>query len=288
MKTVIYADILVAVNFIIDFGMLLAAGRLCGAAGSYKRLLAGAVIGGLSSLLLLAPELPWHMGVLVKAGACLLSVAAAFSSPGLKAFFRCAGWYLLLNFLLAGAVIFARQWIFLPGIQENNLALYFDVPPFLLISCVMGVYLVLELFAWLFQPPAVDRALLADIWLSPACHVTATAFYDTGFNLRDIFTGAPAVLVSYPAVCRQLPAQAKNSLECYFKKGDLAEGAHLIPCSTAKGSGVLPTVFCSSMTLKNGKKTLRFTQTPVAFTKQTLAQGQYSALVGPEIAKQLI
>lgn len=288
MKAVIYADVLVAVNFVIAWGLLMATGRLCGAPVRGWRLVLASAIGGASSLLLLADTLPWTVSAACKLGCCVAGVAAAFAGRGVRCLVRCGLWYALLNFFLAGVVFFAVEWLGLTGVNQNNLNIYFDVSPILLIACVICVYVGLELFALFFRPPATEQTIQAEIFLTPAIKLRAVALYDTGFALKDVFTGTAAVLVSYPAVSRQLPMPVQRILRRYFEEGDISEGIHLIPYSTAGDSGVLPAMFSSSLILRSAGKTLRFTDTSIAFTKQTLAHGQYAALIGPELAGQLI
>ena len=55
MKTVIYLDVLLLVNFLAGYFLLMAAGLLSGCAARQLRLLAGAGLAALSALVLFAP-----------------------------------------------------------------------------------------------------------------------------------------------------------------------------------------------------------------------------------------
>ena len=57
MRTVIYLDVLLLVNFVVGAAFLLAAGLLCGACCSPLRLVGGAGAAAVSSLALQHPEI---------------------------------------------------------------------------------------------------------------------------------------------------------------------------------------------------------------------------------------
>ena len=76
MRTVIYLDVLLLVNFVVGAAFLLAAGLLCGACCSPLRLVGGAGAAAVSSLALLAPTVPWPLALTYKGTSAALCVAA--------------------------------------------------------------------------------------------------------------------------------------------------------------------------------------------------------------------
>ena len=103
MKTVIYLDELLLVNFVLGAALLLCAGLLSARACSGWRLLAGSTAAALTSLGLLLPELPGPAAFLYKGATCCVTVAAAYGLPGVRSFARLCVWYVLLNLLVCGA-----------------------------------------------------------------------------------------------------------------------------------------------------------------------------------------
>ena len=115
MRTVIYLDVLLLVNFVVGAAFLLAAGLLCGACCSPLRLVGGAGAAAVSSLALLAPTVPWPLALTYKGTSAALCVAAAYGWQGARNTARLTAWFVLLNLTLTGA-------LFLPGAACNNLS----------------------------------------------------------------------------------------------------------------------------------------------------------------------
>ena len=137
MRTVIYLDVLLLVNFVVGAAFLLAAGLLCGACCSPLRLVGGAGAAAVSSLALLAPTAPWPLALTYKGTSAALCVAAAYGWQGARNTARLTAWFVLLNLTLTGA-------LFLPGAACNNLSFYLPVSPGLLLASTAGVCGVVE------------------------------------------------------------------------------------------------------------------------------------------------
>ena len=78
MEITVYADVLLAVNFLIDYLLLLFCARLSGRRIIRKRLLAGALVGALTSLVIFLPPLSFWPMTLLKAGIAVLMVRLAY------------------------------------------------------------------------------------------------------------------------------------------------------------------------------------------------------------------
>lgn len=87
-----------------------------------------------------APQLPPVLLWVLKAAEACIIVLAAFPVGSLRCFFKTLWWYAALNVLLSGVVFAALYYGVAGGIEVNNMAVYFNVPPLLLIACVAGVY----------------------------------------------------------------------------------------------------------------------------------------------------
>ena len=228
MKTVIYLDELLLVNFMAAAAMLLAAGLLAGRQCTLPRLLAGAAGAAAASLSLLAPALPEPAAVGWKLASCGAVVGLAYGFPGRRSFARLWGWYLLANLLLGGAVL-------LPGAQSRNLSLYLPLSPGLLLGCCGGVYLGLQglMYCCGRGQPGTFAAVLE---LAEGSCLPVQAFYDTGFSVQEPLLGQPVVLVRYAAVRRRLAAPLQLFMDRYFADASpLPEPQwrlRLVPCRT--------------------------------------------------------
>ena len=82
MKTVIYFDMLIAVNLILDFFLLLGAGKLSGCIAGQWRYLAGAAVAGVLSLVILL--FFWRVMRKDGHGQALHSRTAKFTENGVR------------------------------------------------------------------------------------------------------------------------------------------------------------------------------------------------------------
>ena len=146
MKTVVFVDELLLVNFAAAAALLLGAGLLCGRSCTGLRLCAGSAAAAASTLALLAPPWPAPLAVLYKIASCCGVVAVCYGVPGTRSFARLCGWYAALNGLLCGAVV-------LPGVQANNLNVLLPVRPGRLLLCCAGVYALLRGLLAVFGRP---------------------------------------------------------------------------------------------------------------------------------------
>lgn len=133
MKTVVFVDELLLVNFAAAAALLLGAGLLCGRSCTGLRLCAGSAAAAVSTLVLLAPPWPAPLAVLYKIASCCGVVAVCYGVSGARSFARLCGWYAALNGLLCGAVV-------LPGVQANNLSVLLPVRPGQLLLCCAGCW----------------------------------------------------------------------------------------------------------------------------------------------------
>ena len=219
MRSVVYVDMLVAVNFILDFFLLLGAKLLSGSVTSRWRCLLGAGLASLFSLVLLLPPLPLALQLLIKVAGSVLPVLAAFRYTGPRQMVKAAVWFLLLNFFLAGAVFFVMYTFSAPGIEQNNLALYFNISPVILIMSVLAV----------LSGAAADLAAAGQAAAGAAGAVGAVAGRGAHRRLRSFghrfFPAGCAVGLSLPAAQLSggerpaLPAAARSPRALLQRRG---------------------------------------------------------------------
>ena len=275
MKTVIYLDVLLLVNFAVAALFLLAAGLLCGVCCRGGRVILGACVGAAASLALLAPEAPWPLALLYKCATGALAVAAAYGWPGGRCFLRLTAWFWAANLLLTGAVL-------LPGAQANNFSVYLPLSPGMLLASAAGVYLavqgVLRVLGRSAGPTFPARLTVGGTAL------TLRAFCDTGFTVQEPVSGKAVVLVRLDAV--SLPAGVRAYLDACLA-GVGAEprpewGVRFVPCQTVAGHCLLPAL--PAALGSNGRK-----QDGIyaAFCDMPPPPGGWTALVSAETAALL-
>ena len=284
MRGVIYVDILFFVNALIGYFLLRGAALLAGRIAADWRIFLGAAAAGLSSLLLLLPPLPQWLMWGAKIGSAVLIVFASFPVDNVRGFLKCCFWYVFLNIALSGAVFAATYYGAAQNVSTNNLSVYFNVSPLLLIGCIAGVYLAVQLCAWAFGRPQQVRTIPFTARFEDGC-VQGLALVDTGFSVRDPITGTPAFLLSFPAVRGALPPGLLRALALYFDDGAMETGGmplRLIPTKTAAGTRALPAVRVRELVLEADGAPRRYTGVCAVFTPEPLADGGFCAIVPAE------
>lgn len=294
MKTVIYLDELLLVNFVAAAALLLAAGLMTGCVCTGLRLVAAAGAAAVSALILLAPELPFGISLLYKFGTAYIIVRLAYGPHGPRGMLRLYGWYLLLNLMLTGAVSALALGSGLVGAQTNNLAAYLELSPGVLLFSVAGVYLVLRVMLFCF-----GRIRAASVPVTLALldtELPVRAFYDTGFSVEDPVAGRPVVLVRYAAVREELPAALREYLdEQLIPHADGAElpapdpslRVRFLSCGTVAGRQLLPAVPAQELRRQEGKKLWRQKNLLAVFCGEELPDAEWSVLFGAETAAEL-
>ena len=278
MKTVIYLDELLLVNFVVGAALLLGTGLLCARSCSGVRLLLGSSAAALASLGLLLPALPEPAAFLYKAATCCGIVAVTYGAPGVRSFARLCGWYLLLNLLLCGAVV-------LPGVHSANLCIYLPLSPGRLLGSCAVVYAVLRGMVFCFG--RAQRSSFHAVLELAGAVLPVQAFCDTGFAVQEPLSGQAVVLVYYPAARTHLPEELRIFLDSYFS-GSTAPpppglGVRLVPCTTVAGQKLLPAV--PAQRLQAGRH--RVSGFLAAFCCPDLPPEHWTVLLGSELAAQL-
>ena len=286
MKTVIYLDVLLLVNFLIAWFLLLAAGAVSGQRAGAARMAAASALAALSSLILLAPELPYPVQLLYKAGPAALVVLATFGWHGPRRFVTAVCWFTAFHLALAGLAILTVLQSDTDLVQTGNLAVYLRISPVLLLVlsgiCCLGVELLTRAGS---RPSKTETAGMELELCGTTIHLRAAL--DTGCHLKDPITCLPVLLVSYPDAKGRLPAEVSAFLEDWFAgtrqvRPPGQSSLRLIPCNTAAQHSLLPGFAVGEIRLITPKGVLGLGRSAVAFAPQSFESDAYEALYGPD------
>ncbi len=275
--TVIYVDMLLGLNLVIDYVLVCGCARVLQLPAVRGRMIAAAGVGALSSLLILLPPMPTALSLLCKFGTALLMIPIAFRCTSFGRFCKAVVTLFVLSALFAG-VCSGLYLLFAPSaVTVKSGIVYMPVPPLLLLALITVSYGVLCIYDRITrQRLAKDTAYRVEI-RHRGEQVTLYALYDSGHRLRDSFTGAPVILVERAAL-GALQTQAQPALA-----GVSASLTRYIPFSSIGGSGMLPSFRPQEVLLHGGGKTVTVDPVWIAVCER-LGKGDYRALIGPDIA----
>lgn len=245
---VVYADILVLVNFVVDYFLLLLSSRFVQKKPRLWRMLTGAAAGGVFSLYIFLPQTNFLLQSLVQILMCIILCLVTFGFGDIKAFFRNTAVLFVVNFAYSGAMI--AVWIvFKPyGMVINNSVVYFNVSPiFLILFSVIGYFVVLLL----------RKLLKKNFSQNTYCDVTVCCssnslnlcgIVDTGNSLTDVF-GISQILITEQGVVDALMGEEKQN-PTRFRK---------IPCGTITSERLLDgyRIDCAEVLYNNHKYTFK-------------------------------
>lgn len=239
MRQTVYLDVLVSVNFLVDYFLLYAAGQLSASAISRVRLCLGALVGAVFSCSILLPPLPFPLNGLLTAVSCGLMTLTAFGFGGWRRFARSALWLGAVTVCYGGLML--AVWLLASprGLIINNGAVYIDIPPGLLVLATVVCYAVTSLFSGRMR----RRNLIRSRCRVEICHrgqrVSLEAIVDTGNLLTEPFSGLPVIVAEREALGPVLP----EGVDDFGREGLSPEspppGLRVVPYSGVGGGGVM-------------------------------------------------
>lgn len=270
LKTVIYADILVATNMIVNYFLLRSSAALIKCEHKTSRFLISSFAGGIFSLVIFVENMNLFSSAAFKLLTLIILVLIAFKIKSLKVFLKCAGAFFLSNFIFAG-IMLAISTAILPNASiYKNGVVYFDLNILTLSVISVICYLIIEIISK-FTKSKVPEKCIYDMGIHyEGISVDGKALYDSGNTLCDCFSGKPVI------ICE------KSFLMPLLEGNELTEmkNFRLIPFSTIKNSGALPAFMADKVTVQISGINHTAEKIYVAITDKKIISGGYSALVG--------
>lgn len=217
----IYIDILVAVNFFIDYFLLLCTKKFLGINKKYYRIIIGSVIGGITSLSALLPTLPLGLNFFIDLLIAMLIIIITFGKCEIKTYIKRVLVYFTVSFIFSGIMIFIYLNFKPANMGIYNDVVYFDISPIILIILTLLCYYIM----------LIIKKFTGNILHNYICNVeiiienkiyTFTAKIDSGCNVKEPFSGHSVIIAE------------KNLLENF----EFSENkCRIIPFETLSGEG---------------------------------------------------
>ncbi len=209
MTRVIYVDVLFLVNFIINYLILFASGKIQSVTIRRWRLLCGSFIGALYGVATFLPNMEFLSAFFSKVATSSLMVLISF---GWELFFKKLLVFLLTS-LAFGGVVFASIFFGAGGLVEMKSGIYYlhiSAPVLICVSVMSYI-----LFSLVFNRSAsrADRKISRVTIFSNGASVETNALHDTGNSLRDPKTNAPVIISDYSVLRNAFPPQVREILD---------------------------------------------------------------------------
>ncbi len=286
MTTVIYADVLVAMNILFTYVLLTSSRAIVKVCTKKWAFLIGSVFGGFSSLIIFF-DIGTMLSLFIKLIIGAVIVAVSFLPKTPKAFLKEFFAFFTVSFLFGGVMYFAFITLAPGNMLFKNGTVYFDVSIVTLIAALLCCYGLLLLGENILKRRASDNTLYEATLFFRARGVTFKAFYDTGNTLSDGIEGKPVVIAELKAI---LPLLYGDEIK-YLKSGDVTAVTpqtlkpyfRIVPCNSIGGSGIMMGFVPDRIIIKSKSNSCETDFLIVGVYNGELSAGEYEALLNSEI-----
>lgn len=263
---VIYVDVLLGTNLFVDFCLLLLNAKFLHLEPKKGRLILGASVGAIGSLIVLVPTMETWVSFIYQLLLAAIITYCAFGFCGRALFLRQLLSFYVMSFAFAGIMLVLWYFLAPKGLFIKNNVVYFDVPPVLFIVLVGVCYFIMRIFHRITGRGAVAN-IDGTLELSfdgekrkLRCKV------DTGCALKEPFSGLPVIVAERKAL-PQLPKTPPRP----------------ILFSSVGGDGLMRAWKPSNAQVLIGEKEKKLGPCYVAVSDSKLSGGDYEALIPPEL-----
>lgn len=270
---IIYADILIIVNFLTDYFLLLLTFKLIRNKEKIFRVVLSALVGGISSLYIFFPTDSTLIDIFYKMSLCAIMTFIAIGFPNLKQFIRfCL--YLFGITSLYGGLIYALFNILKSNklYFENGIA-YFNISPVFLCGMTVIFYFGTILFCRIFGIGGITHQKCNVKISFDEKTIDLIAMVDTGNSITDYF-GKSEIIIT----------DSKN-FNKIFQSIDNTKYNHrfrIVPCSTVSGEDILKGYRCDKAIINTDEKIITLDKPILAESKVSFNDG-YNAIINPKI-----
>lgn len=270
LNAVIYADILIVINIIINYLLLRASAAVINCEFKPKRFLIASLMGGVFSLIIFVENLPVWAGVVVKIAFSALMTAVAFGIKSVKAFLKCYAAFFVANFVFAGIIVALVAFVKPNAALYRNGVVYFDADAFTLVSASLVCYAALKALSAFTKSRPPSKCVYEIKIFYGEKSVGGKALYDSGDALRDCFSGKPAIIAEKDFI-RPLLGRSEISDMKNFR---------LIPFSTLQNGGALEAFRADKVEIRINGSFVPAKEIYIAVADKKIVSGGYSALLG--------
>ncbi len=279
MNQVIYVDVLLLINLLVNYFLLLASNSILHTQPNRFRILVASAVGSVYSLIIFVPDLNVFVSIVLRIVCSTIMVFITFKINSIKTFFRSFCCFFLSNFAFAGIML--GVWLaFKPnGMVYKNGAVYFDIDALVLTISAVVCYIIVCIISSFLKRKAPDSHIVNLTIYYNGTSVNGTALFDTGNTLKEPFSSFPVIVCERTFVEKLLPVW----FDINIKDTSLIKGGNQIRFVSYKsvgGEGLLPAFKADLVAVYDGGKIFELSTVYIAVYSKTLSGGEYNALIG--------
>ena len=287
MKTVVYVDVLVAVNILVTYIMLVCTRVVVKSDTNKWGVVLATFFGGISSLVIFWESMPLVLSVIFKMAGVIIISFSGFLPKNKKQFLKTTLAFLFVNFLFGGLLYFVELTFNPSNIFYMNGTVYFDISVLFLVSMTLICYGLLLVFDFFLRKRSSEKTLYKATIYFRDKSVTLNALYDTGNHLTDGIEGKPVVVTELNSIKDFF---SRSEIE-YFKSDSIVSEVpatlksivRIVPCSSINGSSLLKAFVTEEMIIESDTFKFKTDFFVVAVTNNALSLGEYNCLLNSDI-----
>lgn len=270
MKFVVYADILIFINFIVNYLMLKAVACISVHKVKRWRILLSSFSGGLFSLIVYVENIPAIINILIKILFMSFMILLAFEIKTFRSFLKNFLLFFIVNIIFGGIMLAVNIFLLPEASLYNNGVVYFDLDIITLTLVSFVSYILLTAVNKIVENKTPSKCSYSIKIKYDNTVIEGNALFDSGNTLCDCFSGKPVIIAN------------KNFLNKILNNNpvDNLKNFRLIPFGTINGNGVLPAFSADSVSIYVFGKWIDTEDVYIGITENKIISGEYSALIG--------
>ena len=281
---VIYLDVLIAVNWAIDYLLLSATARILRLVPKGWRLVLGGFMGAISACLIFLTNAPTLLILVLHFACACILIKVTFPFSKVSVFLKQVLVFYVSSALFSGIVSALWSLVKSEMFYACNGVVYFDISPLLLTFFAVISYAVIRVYEYITRrkaPHGYEYCLHIDDG-NGVCE--CRALYDTGMHLTEPFSGKPVVIVEQALIEPYLSVELREVLRCTTvpNAASIYTRVRLIPYHSLGSGGLLPAFVPRHMTVASYDRIQHDISGTYVALSTNLGRGEYRALVGSD------
>ena len=287
METVVYADVLVALNIYVTYFLLVLTRLILKYETKKIPFTLSSVIGGFSSLTVLVEPIGAPFDIALKVIFCAVITSVAFLPKNIKSFFKSFTVYFTVSVIFAGVMLAIEFTVHPKNMVFINGTVYFDVSVLFIVLASVGCYGLVLLVDRFLRHRAAEKTLYKVRIYFRNESAELVALYDTGNNLTDGIEGRPVIIAELNSVQKLFYNDEreffKGKITYSSPPESLKKYMRIVPCRGVGDISLLPAFIPERILIFDGEKTCEAGNCVIAVTNVKLNDGEYSAILNNSI-----
>lgn len=259
--TVIYIDVLVFTNSIINYCILATVKKYFHIDTKLYRIIISSFVSAFSSFVIFLPIYDAFFAVIIRIVVSTITVFITFGYKDIKTFVINIIGFFITSVIFCGGFILIYQ-VFRPqNMVIINDTVYFDIEPILMILITLFIYIIIVLFSKVFKDRTTNTIVNLKFYINEK-EYSCIGKIDTGCNLTEPFSGSPVIITDKTVI-----------------KDDL-EFTRIIPYNTIDNSSYLNAVKADKVIIDNKE-----TQKEIYIAVSNKPLKMYQAIINSQITR---